>query len=71
MKKVKLLILVPVAIAGLSAVSCKKNKCAECHYDKNGAEVELGEKCGDDLESLESSGYMVNDTLYEVHCHEH
>lgn len=71
MKKVKLLILLSAVIAGLSVTSCKKNKCAECHYDKNEVEVELGEKCGDDLESLESSGYLVNDTIYEVHCHGH
>jgi hypothetical protein len=71
MKSVKNNIFLLTFIGGFLAVSCKKNKCAECHYDKNDVEVELGEKCGDDLESLESSGYMVNDTLYEVHCHEH
>ncbi len=71
MNKLKLLIVFPAIVAALSFVSCKKNKCAECHYDKNGAEVELGEKCGDDLEALEASGHIHNDTLYEVHCHEH
>ncbi len=71
MKKVKFTLVLTAMVAGLSVASCKKNKCAECHYDKNGAEVELGEKCGDDLESLEASGHIDNDTLYEVHCHEH
>ena len=42
-----------IALLGLMAVSfsaCKKNKCEECHYDKAGAEIELGEKCGDEME---------------------
>jgi hypothetical protein len=52
------------------AVSCKK-KCHECHYDLNNAEVEIGEYCGDDLEALETTGFAVGDTTYEVHCHEH
>ena len=35
-----------IALLGLMAGSfsaCKKNKCEECHYDKDGAEIELGE----------------------------
>ena len=49
-------------------VSCKKNQCAECHYDgANGAEVELGEYCGDDLENIEADGYSDGTTMYEVH----
>lgn len=70
MKKTVLFI---AAVSMISLASCKKNKCHECHYeDTTGAEVELGEKCGDELENLESTGY--NDTQgnnYEVHCHEH
>jgi hypothetical protein len=50
--------------------SCKEH-CHECHYDLNGAEVEIGEYCGDELEALESDGFAVGDTTYEVHCHEH
>ena len=49
--------------------SCKK--CSECHYDLNGAEVEIGEYCDDDLEAIEKSGFTVADTTYEVHCNEH
>lgn len=71
MKKVSVIFFFSSMVAGLSLASCKKNQCSECHYDKNGAEIELGEKCGDELESLEAGGYMVNDTLYEVHCHGH
>jgi len=52
--------------------SCKKEECHECHYEgAGGTEVELGEKCGDELEDLEASGYAVGGTVYEVHCHEH
>lgn len=53
------------------AVSCKKNECAMCHYDKNGAEVELGEYCGDDISNLEKNGYNDNGTIYTAHCGEH
>lgn len=59
------------AILTLAVVSCKKDECHECHYDKDGAEVELGEKCGSELEDLEKSGYTDNGTVYTVHCHEH
>lgn len=63
--------IILLAILGLTIVSCKKEQCHECHYEKNDDEVELGEKCGKDLESLEASGYNDNGTIYEVHCHEH
>lgn len=58
------------------ATSCSKDECHECHYEKmvNGAEteVELGEKCGDDLVNLEKDGFTdIDGTKYEVHCHEH
>lgn len=68
MKKVSLFAAFMLVFA---ASSCN-NKCHDCHYeDENGAEVELGEKCGDDLEDLEENGIVVNGTTYEVHCHEH
>jgi hypothetical protein len=51
--------------------SCKKNKCSDCHYDGPTGEVELGEKCGDDLENAEKDGVNVGGVNYEVHCHEH
>lgn len=61
-------------VAGLvlAAFSCNKSECHECHYeDATGDEVELGEKCDDDLENLEANGYPVDDSTYTVHCHEH
>lgn len=68
----KSVILFVMATACVIAISsCSKNKCHDCHYDKNGAEVELGEKCGDDLEQLESNGYTDTTGTYTVHCHEH
>ena len=48
MKKVAI-IFSAVALFGFT--SC--NKCHECHADVNGAEVELGEYCGDEAEDLE------------------
>jgi hypothetical protein len=60
-----------IALLGLMAVSfsaCKKNKCEECHYDKDGAEIELGEKCGDEMEALEANGYTDTTDTYVVHC---
>ena len=56
----------------MTVVSCKKNQCSECHYDDaQGLEVELGEKCGDELETLEANGYNLGGVNYDVHCHEH
>lgn len=55
----------------LLVVSCKRDSCHECHYDLNGAEVEIGEYCGDELEAIEAEGYRVDTVTYEVHCHEH
>jgi hypothetical protein len=55
----------------ISTTACKKKECHECHYDKNGTQVEIGEKCGDELESLESNGYVDQTGTYPVHCHSH
>lgn len=63
--------LVAGAVITLVLASCKKEECHECHYEYNGQEVELGERCGDDLKNLEASGYAVDGTVYDVHCHEH
>lgn len=70
MKKSKLMI-VGMSVVALAFAACKKEECHECHYDKDGQEIELGEKCGDDLEAIEASGYNDGGTVYEVHCHEH
>lgn len=64
MKKIAIILGV-FSIIGFT--SCKK--CAECHAatDIAGTEYELeelGEKCDDELESLEANGYDVLDTLY-------
>lgn len=65
-------ILLSGALICLTLFSCKKDECHECHYeDAQGAEVELGEKCGDEMEDLEANGINVGSTNYEVHCHEH
>jgi len=58
-----------VLVFGLT--SCNKEECHECHYEMDGQEVELGEKCDDALTELEASGYALNGTTYDVHCHEH
>lgn len=53
------------------SISCSK-ECHECHYeDANNNEVELGEKCDEELENLERDGYTVGGETFEVHCHEH
>lgn len=69
MKKAKLIFYSVAAIVAFGMTSCKK--CAECHYDKSGAEVELGEYCDDDLEAIEANGFTDTSGTYEVHCHEH
>lgn len=66
-----MLIIAALTIGTIGVSSCKK--CSECHYDKAGAEIELGEYCDEDLESVETNGYHHHDddTTYEVHCHGH
>jgi hypothetical protein len=66
--KIKLLFMLS---ASMMVVASCKDHCHECHYDLNGAEVEIGEYCGDELEAIEAGGFAVGDTTYEVHCHEH
>lgn len=67
MKKVVL----AIALLGtIGLTSC--NKCHECHYETStGAEVEIGEYCGAELEAIEESGYNVDGSVLEVHCEEH
>ena len=60
-----------LAIGTLVLVSCNKNKCYDCHYDGPNGEVELGEKCGDEVKELEENGHTVDGTNYTVHCGEH
>lgn len=59
-------------VASAVLASCDKDKdCKDCHYDTDAGEVEIGERCGDDIKALEKSGYEVNDSTYTVHCEEH
>jgi hypothetical protein len=52
--------------------SCKRDECHDCHYDKAGTQVEMGEFCGEALENLETQGTYTDSTgTYEVHCHGH
>jgi hypothetical protein len=69
MKKTKTILALAATAVLFSMGSCKK--CAECHYDLNDTEVEIGEYCGDDLKEIEKSGYQVNGQTLEVHCHDH
>jgi hypothetical protein len=72
MKKVSYLAVAAIFVLTAVTSSCKKESCHTCHYeDASNKEVELGEKCGDELEALEKDGYTVNGTKYEVHCHDH
>lgn len=70
MKKQSIFFIGLFSLALLST-ACKKDECHECHYDSANGEVELGEKCGDELEDLEANGINVDGTNYEVHCHGH
>lgn len=63
--------LIALGAITLMFAACKKEECHECHYDVSGSQVELGKKCGKDLEALEKNGYEVNGTVHTVHCHEH
>ena len=66
--KTNMLFIVLIGLMAGSFSACKKNKCEECHYDKAGAEIELGEKCGDEMETLEANGYTDSTGTYVVHC---
>ena len=44
MKTNLLLFAAAISFVALTS-SCKKNQCSECHYDKGGIEVALGEFC--------------------------
>lgn len=68
MKKVVVFV---AAVGALTLVSCNKNKCYDCHYDGPNGEVELGEKCGDEVHELEENGHTEGGTTYTVHCGEH
>lgn len=59
-----------VSLIALSFSSCKKDECAECHYDGPNGEVELGQKCNDEIEDLEKNGYKKDGQTYTVHCGE-
>ena len=63
--------LVAGAMLLFSLTSCKKETCLECDYEVGTTVVELGEKCGDEIEKIEASGYAVDGKIYEVHCGAH
>ncbi len=73
----KKLVVAGIALFSVMAMTTSCKKCEECHYDGLDAsgqeiEIEIGEQCGDDLEALEASGYVLNDsTTVDVHCHGH
>ncbi len=71
MKTIKLKSILTTSLVALSISSCKKEACHECHYDKGSEKIELGEKCGSELERLEADGYSDASGTYTVHCHEH
>lgn len=68
MKIVKLVLGISLFVVAMS--SCKKDECAECHYDGPNGEVELGQKCNDEIEDLEKNGYTTGGQTYTVHCGE-
>lgn len=71
MKKVVLLSAFALSFL-VTTSSCSKNKCHECHYDKSGLTIDMGEYCGDDLKQLETVGTYTDSTgTYTVHCEEH
>ena len=63
--------LTACAVLFLTLTSCKKEECLECDYEVGDTVVELGEKCGDAIADIESSGYAVDGEVYEVHCGAH
>ena len=71
-QSMKIKMILPMAVVALFTMTSCEHGCHECHYeDANNKEVELGEKCDEELEELEENGITVNNVNYEVHCHEH
>ena len=69
-KQMKKISFAATAVLFSAVTSCKKEECHDCHYDFNEAKIELGERCGDALETLEADGYPLDGEVHEVHCHE-
>lgn len=68
----KKIIIFTAVFSVFALISCNKNKCAQCHYYNDiGAEFELGEFCGDDIENIEKNGYTLDGVTYSTHCGEH
>jgi hypothetical protein len=61
------------ALVVILIIGCKKDGCHECHYDgPSGQIIELGEFCGDSLETIEANGYTdTSGVNHVVHCHGH
>jgi hypothetical protein len=68
MKLIKTSVVTGLLILGVT--SCKKDECAECHYDGPNGEIELGQKCNDEIEDLEKNGYAKYGQTYTFHCGE-
>lgn len=75
MKKVKLIVAGIFYggiffLSGGTLTSC--TKCMECHYEKDGADIELsGEYCDDEIEVMEANGYTDSSGTYPAHCGAH
>ena len=58
MKKSKFIFAASLLVLATAFTSCKK--CHDCHYDKDGQEIEIGEYCDEDqIHDLETNGYAV------------
>ncbi len=73
MRKTSLVAVALMLIFSIGLHSCKKKEtCHDCHYENdNNQEVDLGKKCGNELEALERDGIVVDGKKREVHCHDH
>jgi hypothetical protein len=70
-KSILALAVIAFGISSFTTSCKKKEECHECHYDDdNNNKVEMGIKCGEELEKLERDGFMVNNKKHEVHCHD-
>jgi hypothetical protein len=71
MKNFRNIIGLGVVVLTFSIVSCTKDDdCKYCYYNGSAGEESLGELCGNEINVVESTGYVSGGVTYDVDCRE-
>lgn len=60
--------LAVMGLVALLAGACTKDDCKYCYYSKDGQEVALGELCGEEVKTIEDSGFDIGGVNYDGYC---